>query len=141
MSSNGFFKNKGKLSKNIHKAILATVGVTTSKELIKKTATNLFDDIQGLFGNLLEELKDRGEIKTKQAKKIIKELQSNSEVEKEEAYKQLKKSTDRLVKKARELIVTPIVLASKFAKTVKGLRKNLKTTTKKKSVKKSKRRK
>lgn len=118
MLTNGFLKNKNNL-KFIQKAILAGIGVTTSKELIKKAAIGLYDDIQKIVNNLLTELKERGEIKTKETKHIIRELQKKSEIEKTKISKKLKKDSRTLVNTAKGMILTPLMLANQLANKLK----------------------
>lgn len=134
MLTNGLLKNKIKVSEKIQKAIMAGIGITTSKELIKRAAIGLYDDIQKVVSNLLSDLEERGEIKAKEAKKIINELEKKSDVEKERVYKQLQKESSHLLNSAKDMILTPIVFANRLKKIVK----NQKNKTKKRSRKKSK---
>ena len=133
MLTNGFLKNKKNL-KFIQKAIMATVGVTTSKELIKKAALDLYDDIQEVVTNLLDDLESRGEIKTKETQKLMKELQEKSDVEKVKITKKLQKDSKSLVNLAKDIILTPLVFANQVAN---KLTKN-KVQKKKKAKRKSK---
>ena len=138
MQSNGFLKNKNSL-KFVQKAILAGIGVTTSKELIKKAAVGLYDDIQKIVTDLLCELEERGEIKTIETKHLIKELQKKSEIEKAKISKKLKKDSKSLINVAKDMILTPLMLANKFAnKLTKSQTVKTKSTGKSKK-KKSKR--
>ena len=131
MLSNGFLKTKN-TQKLIQKAIMATVGVTTSKELIKKAALGLYDDIQNVAGNLLSELEERGEITTKHAKEIVKEIQKKSETEKAKMTKKLQKDSKYLLKRAKDIILTPIIIGNQIASTIAKSKKNTKQKTRKK---------
>lgn len=127
MLTNGFFKSKDRF-KVVQKAIMAGIGATTSKEVIKKAAIGLYDDIQKVVHKLLIELEERGEVKAKETKKILNELQKKSEVEKTKIYKKLKKDSKGLLNTAKNIILTPIVIANQVAG---GLKKPLKTKNKK----------
>lgn len=127
MLTNGFLKNKGG-SKLIQKAILAGIGVASSKELIKKAALGLYDDIQKVVTGLLVELEGRGEIKAKETKHIIKELQKQSEIEKSKISEKLKRGSKGLIKRAKDIILT-----FKKSKAVFKKKKSSKKSKKKKS--------
>ena len=114
MLTNGFLKNKKNL-KFIQKAIMAGIGVTTSKELLKKAALDLYDDIQKVVSHLLGDLGARGEIKTKETQKLIKELQKKSDVEKGKITEKLQRDGKGLVNLAKEIILTPLVFANQVA--------------------------
>ena len=132
MSHNGFFKSSKELNNKIKKAILTGIGATSSKEVIKKAAVGLYDDVQKITHNLLKELEEKGKLKTKETKKLILELQKKSEGEKVKIYKKLEKEGKGLFNTARELIITPIALASQVVKTVKKSKKKSKGKKKRK---------
>lgn len=113
MLTNGFLKNKNKLEV-LQKAIMTGIGVTTSKEVIKKAATHLYDDIQKIIKDLISDLEEKGKIKTKEAKILVKELQKKSDVEKEKIYKKLQKDGKHLLKTARDIMLMPVVLAKEL---------------------------
>lgn len=135
MLTNGFFKNKNRL-KIIQKAIMAGIGVTTSKELIKKAAIGLYDDIQKIVKDLLGELEEQGKLKTKETKILITELQKKSEIEKIKIYNKLQKDSKNLFKTAKDIILAPVAIAKEISE-LSGSR-NLKNSKKSKSVKKKK---
>jgi len=113
-NGNGFLKNKTNLNL-IQKAVMTTVGATTSRELIKKAAIDLYDDIHEVVSNLVEELKERGEITAKHAKVLIKEIQKKSETEKAKMSKKLEKDSKVLLKRAKDMILTPIIIGNQIA--------------------------
>lgn len=131
MLKNGKLKSKDTM-KMIQKAIVTGIGIAASKEAIKKAASNLYDDIQETVHNLLAELEYKGEIKTKQTKKIIKELQKKSEVEKAKIYKELQKDSKNLLSLAKNIILSPLAALNKFSNKV-TLNKTKKKAKKKKS--------
>lgn len=134
MIKNGKPKNKDAF-KMIQKAIVTGIGIAASKEAIKKAASNLYDDIQGVVRGLLSELEHKGEIKTKQTKKIIKELQKKSEIEKIKIYKELQKDSKNLLKLAKNIILSPVSIINKFSS--KPTVQKAKAKTKKKKSKSS----
>ena len=138
MVTNGFLKSKN-TQKLIQKAVMATVGVTTSKELIKKAALGLYDDIQDVVGNLLGELEERGEITTKHAKEIVKEIQKKSETEKAKMTKKLQKDSKYLLKRAKDIILTPIIIGNQIANTIAKSKNNTKQKAKVRNKAKNKR--
>lgn len=129
--------------KLIQKAILTGIGVTASKDTIKKAAVGIYNDVQKITHRLLKELEQRGEIKTKEAKKIIKELQKKSDAEKTKIYKKLQKEGRTLLKSAREIILTPLSILKDTISTLKHNKKAVKLDNKliNKRKKKIKRRK
>ena len=132
---NGFLKNKDKL-KLIQKAILTGIGATTSKETIKKAANGIYSDIQKIVRDLLKQLENSGEIKTKEARKIIKELQEKSETEKEKIYKKLQKEGKTLLKSIKEIIVIPSTLLKDITNTIGNNSKFKKAKNKRKPTRK-----
>ena len=109
MKNNGTVKTNGKI-KFIQKAILTGVGVAISKETIKKAATHLYNDIQKEVHKLLDNLEEQGELKAKETKKLILELQRKSEEEKLKIYKELRKNTKPFIKAAENMLMTPLKL-------------------------------
>ena len=134
---NNIIKNKDKL-KLIQKAILTGIGVAASKDSIKKAAKGIYNDVQKIVQNLLKELEESGEIKTNQTKKIIKELQKKSEVEKDRIYKKLQKEGKTLLKSAKEIILTPISVLKDATKSLDTLNKTKKTKGNKRTSKSQK---
>ena len=139
MTSNGFVKSKNKIQL-IQKAILTGVGVAISNETIKKAATHLYNDIQKEVHKLLNSLEAKGELKAKETKKLVLELQKKSEVEKLKLYKELRKNTKPFLRAAENVLLTPIKLIQekiglsnhKRSKTVvKNKRASKKRSTKK----------
>ena len=133
MLTNGFLKNKNRLQV-IQKAILTGIGVTTSKEVIKKAAIGLYDDIQKIVQDLLTELEEQGKLKTKETKMLLKELQKKSQVEKERIYKKLQKDSKSLLKTAKDIVLTPIALAKEITELKKPTKQ--KSTSRKKARRK-----
>ena len=109
MTSNGFVKSKNKI-KLIQKAILTGVGAAISNETIRKAAATLYNDIQKEVHKLLDNLEEQGELKAKETKKLVLELQRKSEVEKLKIYKELRKNTKPFLKAAENVLMTPIKL-------------------------------
>jgi len=116
MTSNGFVKNKNRI-KLIQKAILTGVGAAISNETIKKAATALYNDIQKEVHKLLNNLEEQGELKAKETKKLVLELQKKSEVEKLKIYKELRKNTKPFLKAAQNVLMTPLKLIQGKIKT------------------------
>ncbi len=109
MTSNGFVKNKNKI-KLIQKAILTGVGAAISNETIRKAATTLYNDIQKEVHKLLDSLEEQGELKAKETKKLVLELQKKSEIEKLKIYKELRKNTKPFLRAAQNILMTPLKL-------------------------------
>ncbi len=109
MTSNGFVKHKNKI-KLIQKAILTGVGAAISKDTIRKAAATLYNDIQKEVHKLLDSLEEQGELKAKETKKLVLELQKKSEMEKLKIYKELRKNTKPFIKAAQEVLLTPMKL-------------------------------
>ena len=109
MTSNGYVKSKNKM-KLVQKAILAGVGAAVSNETIRKAATALYNDIQKEVHKLLNNLESQGELKAKETKKLVLELQKKSEAEKLKIYKELRKNTKPFLKAAQNVLMTPIKL-------------------------------
>ena len=138
---NNFINSKNKL-KLIQKAILTGIGVAASKDAIKKAASGIYSDVQKIIKDLLGELEGKGEIKAKEAKKIVQQLQKKSESEKARIYKKLQKEGKTLLKSVREILITPVTVLKEASSSLK-LHKNSKkrTLSKSKKVTKKKRRK
>lgn len=141
MTDNGTLKNKNKI-KFIHKAILAGVGAAVSNETIRKAATTLYNDIQKEVHKLLNNLEEQGELKAKETKKLVLELQRKSEAEKLKIYKELRKNTQPFLKAAQNVLMTPIKMiqvkigASNKSKNGRAFGRSSKRTSRKKSAKK-----
>lgn len=116
MTSNGFVKSKNRI-KLIQKAILTGVGAAISNETIKKAATALYNDIQKEVHKLLNNLEKQGELKAKETKKLVLELQRKSEAEKLKIYKELRKNTKPFLKAAQNVLMTPLKLIQGKIKT------------------------
>ena len=139
MQKNGYIiKNKDKIQA-LQKAILAGIGATTSKELIRKAAIGMYDDAQAIVKELFNKLEQRGELKTKETKKLIKELQKESQSEKSKIYKQLQKDSKELLNNITNILLTPFTIAKKASE--KLSKSNFKPTSKKKKNSKKRRRK
>ena|SRR3989338_3622834 len=110
--------NKDKI-KLIQKAILTGIGITASRERIKKAASGIYKDVQSIIIKLLKDLEESGEIKTIEAKHIIAQLQKKSESEKAKIFKKLQREGKILYKSAREIILTPFSILKGTAKTIK----------------------
>lgn len=115
MLGNGFLKNK-KTIQGLQKALLAGVGITSSRELITKAFTGLYDDVQKITRKLVKELEQQGQIKTKEAREIVKSLQKKSETEKAKIFKRLQKDFKLLINAAKDIVLTPISLIRKVQK-------------------------
>ena len=76
MLSNGAVKNSSRI-KFVQKAVLMAIGATLSKDTIKKAASTLFNDLQKELHKLLNSLEYKGEVKAKETKHIIKEIQKS----------------------------------------------------------------
>ena len=142
MKNNGTVKTNGKI-KFIQKAILTGVGVAISKETIKKAATHLYNDIQKEVHKLLDNLEEQGELKAKETKKLILELQRKSEEEKLKIYKELRKNTKPFIKAAENMLMTPLKLIQEkvgVSKNHRGNKASSKRRTISNSKKKSKKR-
>ena len=109
MTSNGFVKSKNKI-KLIQKAILTGVGAAISNETIRKAAATLYNDIHKEVRKLLNNLEEQGELKAKETKKLVLQLQKKSEAEKLKIYKELRKNTKPFLKAAEHVLLTPIKL-------------------------------
>lgn len=122
MTTNGLLKNKNgfHINQKIQKAILAGIGATTSQGVIRKAAVGIYDDVQKIVRDLLVKLEQQGKLKTIEAKKIIKELQKKSDSEKIRIYKKLEKEGKTLFDTAKDIVLTPLAVASQVAKTVKS---------------------
>ena len=122
MLTNGFLKNKVnfKVGQKIQKAILTGIGATTSKEVIKKAAIGLYDDVQKIIHDLLNQLERKGKLKAKETKRLIKEFQKKSEIEKPKIYKKLEKEGRSLLNTAKDIIVTPFAIAKSVTSSVKN---------------------
>ena len=127
--------NKDKI-KLIQKAIITGIGITASRERIKKAASGIYKDVQSIITKLLKDQEESGEIKTKEARHIIKQLQKKSESEKAKIFKKLQKEGKILFKSAREIILTPLSILKDTAKSLKKV-KNIRTksSTKKQRTK------
>ena len=123
MTSNGYVKSKNKM-KLVQKAILAGVGAAVSNETIRKAATALYNDIQKEVHKLLNNLESQGELKAKETKKLVLELQKKSEAEKLKIYKELRKNTKPFLKAAQNVLMTPIKLIQDKV----GISKNVKSS-------------
>ncbi|OGI19483.1 MAG: hypothetical protein A3B68_04120 [Candidatus Melainabacteria bacterium RIFCSPHIGHO2_02_FULL_34_12] len=123
----------------IHKAIMAGIGATTSKEKIRKTAMGIYDDIQKIITGLLKDLESKGKLKAKEAKSLLKDLQKKSEVEKIKIYKKLQKEGKSLFKSTRNIVLTPLSalkeITSSLTKSTNGRKKASKSKTKRKKKK------
>ena len=132
MLTNGFLKNK-KTIKSLQKALLTGLGIAGSKGIIIKAFTGIYDDVQKITRKLVQELEQQGQIKTKEAKKIIKELQKKSDEEKVKIYKRLQKDLKLIFTAAKDIVLTPINLIKETQKTQsnvkskKGKKKSRKT--------------
>lgn len=138
MKSNGFIKSNDKV-KFIQKAILAGVGAAISKDTIKKAATHLYNDVQKEVQKLLVSLENEGELKAKETKKLILELQRKSEAEKLKIYKELRKNTKPFLQAAQNVLMTPLKLIQEKIKPVRTIKAS--KTKKRTSAKKSRKRK
>ena len=130
LSINNSISNKDKL-KLIQKAVLTGIGVAASKESIKKAAAGIYKDVQQIVQNLLSELEESGEIKTQEAKNIIKQLQKKSELEKAKIYKKLQKEGKVLLKSVKEILKTPVSLLQEVTKSLYFQHKSSNKTNKK----------
>ena len=143
MLKNNFINKKDNL-KLLQKAIMAGIGVTTSKEKIKKAAYGIYDDIQKIVLALVKDLEKNGELKAKETKAIIKDLQKKSETEKVKIYRSLQKEGKNLINLTKEIMLIPKTIMkeitetlSKTPGTTNGVR--AKSTSKKKTTKRSRR--
>ena len=136
---NNFINSKNKL-KLIQKAILTGIGVAASKDAIKRAASGIYSDVQKIIKDLLGELEKKGDIKAKEAKKIVQQLQKKSESEKARIYKKLQKEGKTLLKSVREILITPVTILKETSSSLK-LKKNSKKRISSKKITKKKRRK
>lgn len=134
MLTNGFLKSKETI-KLIQKAIIAGIGATSSKEAIKKAASELYSDIQNVVNKLLCKLEEAGEIRTRETRVILKELQKKSEAEKARIYRKIQKNSKYLFNSAKDMIITPIALANQLVKAIKKSNTALGNKSKKKRTK------
>lgn len=116
MLTNGFLKNK-KTIKAVQKALITGLGIAGSKGIIIKAFTGIYDDVQKITRKLVKELEQQGQIKTKEAKKIVKELQKKSDEEKVKIYKRLQKDLKLIFTAAKDIVLTPINLIKDAQKT------------------------
>lgn len=130
--SNGKVKSSDN-KKILEKAILAGIGVASSKELVKKAIHGIYDDIQKILNELVDELEAKGELKTKETKDLLKQIHERSEKERKKIFKELKVDSKNLIDTAKDFILKP------FTQTKQTQSKAKKSNTKKanKSVKKS----
>lgn len=139
-NGNGFVKDDKR--KLLERAVMACVGVGTSKELIKKAVFGIYDDMQKIVSELIEELERNGELKTQETKELLEAIQSKSESEKKKIVKELKKTSKGLLESAKELILKPFSnqtvkqTIKKSAKIKKSKANSTKRTKAKKSKKK-----
>ena len=133
MKNNGFVKSNDKV-KFIQKAILAGVGAAISKDTIKKAAANLYNDVQKEIHKLLNNLEEEGELKAKETKKLVLELQRKSEAEKLKIYKELRKNTKPFLKAAQNVLWTPIKLIQEKVGNSKTTHKKIKAIRAKKKL-------
>ncbi len=145
MLKNNFINKKDSL-KLIQKAIMTGIGATTSKEKIKKAAYGIYDDIQKIVLGLVKDLEKNGELRAKETKAIIKDLQKKSEIEKVKIYKRLQKEGKGLINLTKEVMLIPKTIMREITDTlskVPGATNGTKSksVSKKKITKKSKKRK
>lgn len=140
--SNGVLKSKDN-KKILEKAILAGIGVASSKELVKKAIHGIYDDIQTILKELVDELEKKGELKTKETKELVKQIHEKSDKERKKIFKELKIDSKNIIDTAKEFILKPFTKTSP----VKSKKSTPKPKTKKaksktiKSIKSNKKRK
>ena len=143
MSSNGNGNSNGLGSKEdkrkiLERAVMACIGVGTSKELIKKAVFGIYDDMQKIINELVEELEKNGELKTQETKEILEAIQNKSESEKKRIVKELKKTSKSLLESARELILKPFGNQTVKQRIKKSAKKSKAKSTRKTKAKKTK---
>lgn len=109
--SNGKIKSSDN-KKILEKAILAGIGVASSKELVKKAIHGIYDDIQKILNELVDELEVKGELKTKETKDLLKQIQERSDKERKKLFKELKVDSKNLIDTAKEFILKPFTKTS-----------------------------
>jgi predicted Zn-ribbon and HTH transcriptional regulator len=128
--------------KILERAVMACIGVGTSKELIKKAVFGIYDDMQKIINELVEELEKNGELKTQETKELLEAIQNKSESEKKKIVSELRKTSKSLLESAKELILKPFsnqTVKQKLKKSVKKTSKKSKTSSAKRTkAKKSK---
>lgn len=135
MKNNSAMKSNERM-KLIQKAILTGVGVAISKDTVRIAATTLYNDIHKEIRKLLSSLEQQGELKAKETKKLILELQKKSEAEKLKIYKELRKNTKPFLRAAENVLFTPIKLIQERLGNKTSTHKTKTSVKKKKAFKK-----
>ncbi len=135
MEGNGVLKH-GDNKKLLQKALLAGIGVTTSRELIKKAIIGIYDDIQNILSDLIEELEKKGELKAKETKDLVKQIHKRSEEEKKKITKELKQNSKSLFDNLKGLILGSLPIKEEAVSASKPKASTKKRSKKKVSVKK-----
>ena len=103
MNTNGALRGKDKI-KLIQKAVLTGIGAAISKDTIAKAAVTIYDDVQKEIKKLVNSLEEQGELKTKETKKLLKQIQVKSDLEKKKLYVEIQKTGNDLFKSIKDLI-------------------------------------
>ena len=122
-------KNSSKTSTRyalIEKTLLTGLGAVLSKETINKAAVTIYNDIQNELKILLEKLENKGELKTKETKKLVKDLKEKADKEKFTIYQDLKKQSKPLFNTVKKMTSNFILLLKN---------KKVKSVTKRKKAK------
>lgn len=87
----------------IEKTLLTGLGVLLSKETINKAAVTIYNDIQDELKVLLAKLETKGELKTKETKKLVKTIKEKADKERAVIYQDLKKQSKPLFKTVKNM--------------------------------------
>ncbi len=132
------------LIKTVQKALMAGIGVAISKETITKAACGIYEDVQLMVQKFVSELEGQGKLKTKETKKLLKEIEKKLSAEKSKAYKKLKTDSEDFLKQLKTNILTKLykpnnsdeIIINENKKTKK--KKTTKKTTTKRKTRKTK---
>ena len=121
----------------IEKTLLTGLGAVLSKGTINKAAITIYNDIQNELRILLAKLETKGELKTKETKKLVKNIKEKADKEKSVIYQELKKQSKPLLNNVKSMTSNFIDLL-KNKKTTQPTQPTQPTTAKKKKTKRKK---